>query len=432
MMLTKTGWMAGVAALAVGPLLAPFIIGQLVDRHFATQHVVAVCHLAGGMLMLLLFFIARGDLLPENTDLYLPILILGALYSTLYVPTMMLTNSLTFQHPKAREREFPPIRLWGTIGFIVPAWLVEGYFLSGLKGDELDQARSVILALAGIGGLIMGVYSLTLPHTPPSLEDKKKMALGKVLGLLRLRSFLILVLISFLIAVVHQFYFVWNSPYVEAILLQGGTDSAWAQRISSIGQIFEIVVMAFLGFSVKRFGFKITMLAGAAAYLLRCLIFAGAVMIDGAFPFVLTLVCCGQALHGFCFGCFIAAAFMFTDRVAPKDARGSMQTFYGTFVLGLGMFIGAYLSGQIGERFTTEAPSKTAAVPDSVVGSRGVLRFEDKQNKQYHDRDWPAIWLSGAAMAGVALLGFLVLFPKDRPADSSPGEPAEEEPNVEP
>ncbi|GAB4147079.1 MAG: MFS transporter [Planctomycetaceae bacterium] len=399
------------SALAVGPLIAPFIIGQIVDRHVATQYVLSACHFAGGALMLLFYFMAIGRVFPESTDLYMPILIVGALYSTLYVPSLMLTNSLTFHHLADREREFPTIRLWGTIGFVVPAWLIEGYFLAGLEGDALNKARAVILALSGIGGLVMGVYSLTLPNTPPGSEDKKDMAPRKVLKLLRLRNFLTLVLISFLIAIVHKYYFVWNSPFVEAILKTGDVSAVWVLRISSIGQVFEVVVMAFLGFSIKRFGFKITMLVGSFAYLLRCLIFAGAVTIEGMFPLALTLVCIGQALHGFCFGCFIAAAFIYTDRVAPVDVRGTMQNFYGTFVLSLGFFIGGFVSGQIGEKFTQPAPEATQTATQET--SPGVLHYRDKKTGKIMQRDWPGIWLSGAAMAGVAFLGLMALFPKN-------------------
>ena len=243
--------------MAVGPLLAPFIIGQLVDRHLATQHVLAFCHLAGGAIMLCLY----------TQFSFWPVVILGTIYSTLYVPSMMLTNSLTFHHLKDRDREFPAIRLWGTIGFVVPAWLVELYFLAGLSGDELNSRRGIVLALAGLSGLFMGIYSLTLPHTPPKRDADSDLAPGKVVGLLRFRSFLVLVLVSFLVAIVHKFYFIWNSPYLKVILEQGGILGAWEQRISSIGQIFEVVVMAFLGFLVRRFGFKWTMLAGVTAYL---------------------------------------------------------------------------------------------------------------------------------------------------------------------
>ena len=191
------------AALAVGPLVAPFIIGQMVDRHFATARVLAFCHLAGGVIMLVLYWL--GTSLSADYDVFVPIVILGTMYSTLYVPSMMLTNSLSFHQLKESEREFPIARLFGTIGFIVPAWLIELYFLKGLEGHELDMARGIVLAFSGISGLIMGLYSLTLPPTPPVESDKKELAPGKVIRLLKHRHFLSLVIISLLVALVHKF-----------------------------------------------------------------------------------------------------------------------------------------------------------------------------------------------------------------------------------
>jgi nucleoside transporter len=394
------------AALAIGPLVSPFIIGQLVDRHISTERVLAFCHLAGGVLMMVLYFQSS----------YTVVLVLGTLYSTLYAPSMMLTNSLAFHHLVDRDRDFPVTRLWGTIGFIVPAWLVEPLFLSGLTGDELNSARGIVLAFAGIGGLVMGLYSLTLPHTPPHRDDKQEIAPGKVLGMFRLRNFCVLVLISFVVALVHKFYFVWNSPYLKAILEQGEVVGAWEQRISSIGQVFEILVMAFLGFSIRRFGFKRTMTVGTIAYLVRCLIFAGVISIDAPFPVVMTGVCLGQALHGFCFGCFLAAAFMYVDRVAPVDVRGTMQNFYGTFVLGVGFLVGGLVSGNVGDRFTTAGDQPTVRARLGIESEAGLIHMTQERDGRKMEmlRDWTGIWLGGAALATVALVGFVLLFPNDR------------------
>lgn len=368
------------AALALGPLAAPFIVGQMVDRHLATQHVLSFCHFAGGLIMLALYF---------ETEFW-PVVILGMVYSTLYVPSMMLTNSLSFHHLPDRDRDFPRVRLWGTLGFVVPAWVVEMYFLKGLTGDELNTGRGIVLLLAGVGGLLMGLYSLTLPHTPPQKKDSPDLAPGKVAAMLRFRYFLVLVLVSLLIAVVHKFHFVWNSPFLNAMLETGGIQGAWEQRISSIGQISEIAVMAFLGTLVIRFGFKTTMLLGAVAYVLRCLIFAAAYAFEMPFSVAMTAVCVGQAMHGFCFGCFLAAAFMYVDRVATSDIRGSMQNLYGTFVLGLGFVAGGFVAGRTGAYFSVD------------IGTESI-------------RDWPAIWLTGAALAGIAAGCFFAFFPKELP-----------------
>ena len=152
------------AALAVGPILAPFILGQLVDRMFATQRVMAFCHFLGGVLMLMLC---------TQTEVW-PVLILGTAYSVLYVPTMMLSNSLTFHHLKNSDMEFPWVRLFGTLGYIVPAYLIEFWWLRGLEGDALDRARAVAFGLSGIAGIAMGFYCLSLPHTPAQPHKQRK------------------------------------------------------------------------------------------------------------------------------------------------------------------------------------------------------------------------------------------------------------------
>ncbi|MBP85921.1 MAG: hypothetical protein CMJ64_04260 [Planctomycetaceae bacterium] len=367
------------SALAVGPLLAPFILGQLVDRRFATQYVLCFCHLSGGIVMLALYF----------QQAYWPVVVLGSLYSVLYVPSMMLTNSLAFHHLKNQEREFPIVRLWGTIGFICPAWLIERVLLRGVTGDALNDGRGIALAAAGVGGILMAVYSLTLPHTPPHREARQRFAPAVALGLIWQRRFLVLVFITFLVAIVHKFYFVLNAPFLKAILRDGGIEGAWEGSISSLGQIAEIGVMAGLGILMARAGFKYTIALGAAAYLLRCLVFAGAYAADLPFAMTMTIVCCGQLLHGFCFGCFMAAAFMFIDRTTPADVRGSVQNLYGTFVIGAGFFAGGFIAGRVAEAFKTGTGEQAAY-------------------------DWTSIWLTAAALAAFCVVTFLLAFPQQR------------------
>lgn len=382
------------AALALGPLVAPFVVGQLVDRLFATQHVLFVCHLLGGILMVVLYGLTE----------FLPILILGALYSTLYVPTMMLTNSLAFHHLADREREFPLVRVWGTIGFVLPAWCIEPFYLSHFEGDALDTARGIVLITAGVSGLLMAFYCLTLPHTPPAKTATSDFAPAKVMGLLFRRNFAVLVGVSVLIAIVHQYFFVWNSPYLRDFLDRLGIEGAAEQRISSLGQIAEIAVMVALGWSLKRLGFKITMLVGCLAYTLRFLLLAMAIRVEGGTAELIAngwfvtangpgwlamgLVGVGEALHGFCFGCFLASAYIYVDKVAPADLRGSMQTFYGTFIVGAGFVLGGLVAGQIGKIY------------EPTPG----------------EHNWPSIWFAGAGLAAIATVAFAIFFPRDSQA----------------
>ncbi|MFQ5730954.1 MAG: MFS transporter [Planctomycetaceae bacterium] len=402
------------AALAIGPLAAPFIIGQLVDRHAATEGVLAFCHLTGAAIMLVLYAVATH--LSQDFDVFWLIVALGTLYSTLYVPSMMLTNSLAFHHLEDADREFPVVRMFGTLGFIAPFFLVEFVFLRGLEGSELNSARAIVLALSAAGGLLMGAYCFLLPHTPPAARDRRDLAPGKVLGQLARRTFLSLVIASVFIAIVHKFYFVWNSPFLRAVLDQGGVKGAWEQTISSLGQFFEIIVMLVLGLLVRRFGFKRTMLLGAFAYLLRCLIFSYAIASGLSFPATMTLVCIGQALHGVCFGCFLATAYMFVDHVSGPSERGSMQTFYGTFVLGLGFFVGGIIAGQIGDAFTTER-GRGVRRKMGIQSRAGLLEAKREEGKAPQERDWPALWLSSAGIAAVALLVFAASFPSTPPED---------------
>ncbi len=413
------------AAIAVGPLLAPFIVGQLVDRHMATEKVLAISHVLGGGVMLALYYQPQGATFP--------IILLGTIYSILYFPTLMLTNSLTFHHLADRDREFPLIRLWGTIGFVVPAWAVELYFLKGLDGAQLDQARGIILMFSAVSGLAMGIYSLFLPHTPPVKSDKKEFAPGKVIGLLTHRNFFLLVLVSLVVALAHKYYFVWHSPFVGAVLTLENIKGAYEQRVASIGQIFEVVVMAFLGWSLKKYGFKLTMTVGTIAYVLRCLIFAVAIGVELPPHVPMTLVCLGTALHGVCFGCFLAAAYIYVDHVAPIDVRGSMQTLYGTFVVGTGFFFGGLLSGWIGHAFSTLPEEPTVRQKMGIVSTVGMVEFEELKEQEVPAegdapaqvekvkvtkvRDWPGMWLAGGGIAFVAMVLFVLLFPKQIPED---------------
>ncbi|MFK7776542.1 MAG: MFS transporter, partial [Gimesia sp.] len=307
------------------------------------------------------------------------------------------------------------IRLWGTIGFVVPAWLAEGLFLAHLKGDELNSGRGIVLAMAGVAGLIMAGYCLTLPHTPPVKGDKKDLAPGKVLKMLKYRHFLILVVVAFIISIVHKFYFQWNSPFISTILKQGGITGPWEQRISSIGQVFEVLVMAVLGFTIKKYGFKSVMLVGLMSYMIRSLVFAYASTIGDFFSLAMFLTCLGQAMHGLCFGCFLAAAYIYVDKVAPLDVRGSMQTFFGTFVFGLGMFAGGFISGSIGDFFTSAGKETLLRTQWNISSQTGIIEFTQKNlagESANLLRDWPGIWLSSAAIALFATVLFWVLFPK--------------------
>lgn len=367
------------SALAVGTLVAPIVLGQLVDRHYATQYVLAFCHAAGGLTMLALY---------TQTEFW-PVVALGTIYSIMYVPSLMLTNSLAFHHLRRSEEEFPRVRLWGTIGFIVPAWFVEFFWLRGVTGDELHAARGIVFLLAGVFGLAMALYAVTLPHTPPAASHaSKSFAPAVVIGMLRRRDFAVLVLVTLIVSMAHKFFFVWNAPFLTAVLRNADIQGAYEQSISSIGQMSEVAVMAALGFIISRCGFKWTLVLGVAAYVLRCLVFALALGVPMSPAASLGLAVLGQALHGLCFACFLATGFMYVNRIAAPDIRGSMQNLFGTLVFSLGMFVGGFVAGDVGQFFTISGSGPTAVM------------------------DWPSIWLAGSSLAIVGGLILAIAFPR--------------------
>ncbi len=414
------------AALSLGPLVSALVLGQLADRHVRLERLLAVVHLGAGLTMLLLAFQRPllSSFLPPDAWLLTPsgqlglVVLLGLIYSVLYTPTMMLTNALAFHHLRVQEREFPVVRMWGTIGFIVPAWLIESVLLAGKQGLELNQARGVALVVSGLSGLVMAAYCWSLlPPTPPRREQRRPFAPAALIPLFRRRDFLVLVVVSFGIAMVHQFYFTLNSPYLKAILRQAGVGEAWEGRISSVGQIAEIFVMLIMATLVARLGFKGTMSLGALAYLLRYVIFAVAAAVPWSFGAVMTLVVLGQALHGLCFGCFLAAAFMYIDRVAPPDVRSTAQSFYGTIVLSLGFALGGTVAGAVGDWFTAASVQELPRALGGLANQAGVFRMMLDGQVLY--RDWVGIWLAGALLAGVCLVGFVLGFPKRQPSPSN-------------
>jgi nucleoside transporter len=365
------------AALGVGPVLAPLVIGQLVDRWLPTERVLAGCHFLAALAMLA-FYTQTG---------FTPVLLLATIYSALYVPTMMLTNTVAFRHLSDRDREFPLVRVCGTLGFIVPAWLIEFYFLNGLSLEALNRGYGIAFLVSGTAGLLMAAYCLTLPSTPPEPAVSGRYAPGVIFGLLRRRDFLILTLVTFVIAGAHTFYFVWNSPLLKNVLARVDAGGK-VQTFATIGQIAEVAAMAVVGASIARFGYKRTMGIGLAAYALRCVALAAAG--DGTFSpgMSVALAATGNALHGVCFGFFLAVAFMYVNKTSPPDVKGSMQTIYGTLIFGLGGVIGAKLAGDVGKHFRI-SPENAEAV-----------------------YNWNGIWLTCAAVAAVCWLVFALAFPR--------------------
>jgi nucleoside transporter len=346
----EIGWIFTVYGL--GAIAGPFLFGQLADRYFATEKLMGVTHLFGG---LLLIATAYPQAFSEALGVrpFWPIFILLLVYCSLYMPTMGLSNSITFRSLGDEGRNFFPIvRLWGTIG-----WIAAGLsFALYLGSKEFAPLRPVFeavgepsfrdcLRVAGVVSFLYAIYCFFgLPHTPPIPAKEtdpidKKSAILECLELMRNRSFAILILVSAVIGIMLAFYFEKENPFLEYI----GTDPTKIGAFMTIGQIAELLVMLAVPLAVTKLGYKWTMIIGAGAWALRF----GLSMIG--YPWWLMIASIG--LHGFCFGFFFVAAQMFVDRAASVDIKASAQNLFIFVVYGFGTVVGSVLGGELGHAF---------------------------------------------------------------------------------
>ena len=352
-----------------GAIIAPFIIGLIADRFFNAEKILGVLHIIGAFLMYQMYN-------APDVSVFYPY-VLG--YMILFMPTLALVNSVSFNQMKDAEKEFSTIRFWGTIGWIVAGLAISYLFVwdsaDGLKAGLLKNT----FLMAGVASLVLGVFSFALPKTPPKVAKGEKVKLSDILGLDALRllkdkNFAIFFVSAILICIPLAFYYQNANLFLSNIGVEGPTGKM------AIGQISEALFLLLIPVFFKRFGFKKTILVGMIAWSVRYALFAYGNA--GELSFMLLI---GIALHGVCYDFFFVSGQIYTNSRAGEKYKSAAQGLITLATYGVGMLIGFEVAGMITENYKL--------VDGSV--------------------DWKMVWIIPAGIALVVFLLFAVLF-KDK------------------
>jgi nucleoside transporter len=369
---TQVGSIYG--TMALGTIFAPLFVGQIADRYFSSEKLMGWLHLAGAVLLVAWAECAKLNL-PiavfglEVTTFHV-MYVIALIYALLYSPTLVLSNSITFTHVPDGGRDFPRVRVFGTIGWIA-AGLIVGQVLTRLIPGANATEKPLLLA-AGFSAAL-GLFSFLLPHTPPPGKTGDAFPALRAVGLLRSPSFAVFFGVSFVITIVLAFYYTFTSVYLDAATLPSiaglpklpkeGLEYTInlgfrqipiilnSETVMTIGQISEMCLLPFLPWFLRRLGMKWVLAMGMAAWGLRYLLFAlGANGMVNPWVVVASL-----ALHGVCFDFFFAAGFIYVDNEAPRDIRASGQALFTFLTYGVGMWLGSQLSGVVKDYYTSGA-----------------------------------------------------------------------------
>lgn len=369
--------------VAIGCMVSPFFIGMIADKFFAAEKLLGILNLLAGLLLIVAAKVSVGadglahvgaDGTPQLGIFYWALLA----HFICYMPTWALTNSVSFQQMNNPGKEFPLIRVWGTIGWIaVSMTTLFSDQINGLLGTTVPFEKSVIPLYIGAAiGILTGLYSFTLPHTPPQGRGKKVTFADivgvKAFALLKDRNFLVFVLTSFFIFFPGIFYWAFANPFLNESGMKGA--AAW----QSTGQMTEMVFLFIMPWFFARFGVKKMLLLGLVAWVLRFICFSlGIWGTSTAF-----LVVLGLMLHGPCFDFFFVTGQLYTDKKAPREIQSQAQGFIFLTTFGLGWFFGSMLAGKIVDRY---------ALPDG-------------------GHEWSTIWIWPVALVAGLIVFFLLGF----------------------
>lgn len=353
-----------------GAIIAPFIIGLIADRYFNAERILAILHLLGAFLMYQMYGV-------DDFAAFYPY-VLG--YMILYMPTLALVNSISFNQMKDPAKEFSLVRVFGTIGWIVAGLIISYVFLwDSPEGRSEGMLKNTFLMVA-IASAILGLFSFTLPKTPPRVSKDEKVNISSLLGLdalklLKDRNFLIFFIASVLICIPLAFYYQNANPFLSEIGVSNPTGKM------TIGQISEVLFMLLLPYFFKKYGFKKTILAGMLAWTIRYVLFAFGN--PGELAFMLII---GIALHGICYDFFFVSGQIYTDTKAGEKYKSAAQGLITLATYGVGMLIGFWIAGKITDTYLLEDATHT----------------------------WQTIWMYPAGFALVVFLLFALVFKNEK------------------
>ncbi|NMB49574.1 MAG: nucleoside permease [Bacteroidales bacterium] len=343
---------------AIAAIISPVIVGMIADRFFSANRVLAFLNIVGAIL---LFSLTR----IESFSLFFPVLLL---YSICFMPTMSLTNSISFANLREPAKEFSRIRLFGSFG-----WICSGLLISALK---IESYSTPFLIGAGIS-LLAGVYALTLPYNAPA-RNVEKAGVRQLLGfdafkLTKDRSFLVLLVFSALICIPLAFYDSFTNLFITDV----GIENAAAAM--SLGQVAEVIFLFTFPIFFLKLRYKGSIVAAIAAWILMYGLFTlGAHTGQNGFIYAVL------PLHGFCFTFFFVAGQLFVDEKAPSSLRNSAQGLIAFATYGVGKYLGTLIAGNVVDFYSAQG-----------------------------NYNWVSIWTVPFTMAIVFLTGFLFLFRED-------------------
>jgi nucleoside transporter len=352
-----------------GAIIAPFIVGLIADRYFNAERMLGVLHIAGGALMYALY--SARSFAP-----FYPCLLA---YMILYMPTLALVNAISFRQMDEPARHFSAVRVWGTIGWIVAGLVISYAFAwDSRAGMSQGMLRDTFL-MCSIASFALGLYSFTLPRTPPRPTPGRQVRLADLLGLdalvlLRQKNFAVFFVASILICIPLAFYYQNANQFLTEIQVANATGK------QTIGQMSEVLFMLLIPVFLRIWGMKMTLLLGMLAWVVRYLLFAA----GNAHELVLLLII-GIALHGVCYDFFFVSGQIYTDSKAGAEYKAAAQGLITLATYGVGMLVGFWAAGLIDDRYF-------------VAGVH----------------DWKSIWLYPAAFAAVVFVLFAAAFRNER------------------